>query len=65
LIEAAPLRAPVIHRTPADKLSRSADPPAFSATTSFSVSAPLNVKERRQLDRLLQKLALHAGAPHE
>ena len=29
------------------------------------ILAPLRVKERRQFDRLLQKLALHAGALHE
>ena len=29
------------------------------------ILAPLNVKERRQLDRLLQNLALHAGALRE
>ena len=29
------------------------------------ILAPLNVTERRQLDRLLQKLALHAGALYE
>ena len=28
------------------------------------ILAPLNVKERRQLDRLLQKFALHAGTLH-